>query len=116
MIGESEKALIEFFTFMAVCHSVVVDKDSETDQEINYQASSPDELALVKGSKDARITLLDRTKNEVFVKIGNDIEEYQILKEFPFDSTRKRMSVIVKYKDQYSLLTKGADNIMEPRI
>lgn len=31
---------------MAVCHTVVVDKDVETG-ELSYQASSPDELALV---------------------------------------------------------------------
>jgi P-type Ca2+ transporter type 2C len=42
-------------------------------------------------------------------------EMYDILAEFPFDSDRKRMSRIVKFKDQHFLLTKGADNVMIPR-
>lgn len=38
--------------------------------------------------------------------------------EFPFDSTRKRMSLIVKNLETnaYYLMTKGADSIMIPRI
>jgi Ca2+-transporting ATPase len=40
---------------------------------------------------------------------------YDKLAEFPFDSDRKRMSVIVKHKDKHFLMTKGADNVMLPR-
>ena len=38
--------------------------------------------------------------------------------EFPFDSTRKRMSLIVKHlgSGRYYLMCKGADSIMMPRI
>ena len=38
--------------------------------------------------------------------------------EFPFDSTRKRMSLIVKALNtgKYYLMTKGADSIMMPRV
>ena len=47
-----------------------------------------------------------------------DIKEtYKVVAEFPFDSTRKCMSVIVR--DQYLnyfLLTKGADNVMMDKI
>lgn len=43
-------------------------------------------------------------------------EQYEICMEFPFDSTRKRMSVVIQKDGQYFLLTKGADNIMKPRI
>jgi magnesium-transporting ATPase (P-type) len=40
------------------------------------------------------------------------------LAEFPFDSDRKRMSLIVRHKqeDKIYLLSKGADSIMIPRI
>jgi len=44
------------------------------------------------------------------------IENYQILAEFPFDSTRKRMSLIVKYGTKIILMTKGADSIILPRV
>lgn len=36
--------------------------------------------------------------------------------EFPFDSTRKRMSLIIKYGDVIYLMSKGADSIILPRI
>lgn len=38
-----------FFKFLGVCHSVMVDHDPETG-EASYQSSSPDELALVDAS------------------------------------------------------------------
>lgn len=41
---------------------------------------------------------------------------YEICAEFPFDSNRKRMSLIVKFGDEYFLMTKGADSIVLPRI
>ena len=38
--------LFNLFRLLAVCHTVVVDRDPKTD-EIIYQASSPDGLALI---------------------------------------------------------------------
>lgn len=42
--------LYNFFRLLAVCHTVVVDIDPRTG-EVTYQASSPDELALIQGAK-----------------------------------------------------------------
>lgn len=41
-----------------------------------------------------------------------------MLYEFPFDSTRKRMSTIVKSleSNEYIIMTKGADSIIMPRL
>ena len=46
------------------------------------------------------------------------IENYENIVEFPFDSTRKRMSLIVKHSEtnKYYLMCKGADSIMIPRL
>ena len=41
--------LREFFTMLAVCHTVMVEKG------LKYSASSPDELALVMGAKEGGI-------------------------------------------------------------
>ena len=42
---------------------------------------------------------------------------YKMEAEFPFDSTRKRMSVILKDEEgNYSILCKGADTVMYDRI
>ncbi len=46
------------------------------------------------------------------------MEIWELLLELPFDSTRKRMSVIVMPKgdkDNIMVMTKGADNIILPR-
>jgi magnesium-transporting ATPase (P-type) len=45
------------------------------------------------------------------------VEKFFVLAEFPFDSTRKRMSLIVKEEvsGKIFLMTKGADSIMLPR-
>jgi len=53
-----------------------------------------------------------RIKNEN----SGQVEEYEILKEFPFDSDRKRMTLIVKNRGRYIVMTKGADSIMLPRL
>ena len=53
---------------------------------------------------------------KVFNELTNQSEEYEILKEFPFDPDRKRMTLIVKHRGKYLMMTKGADSIMLPRL
>jgi len=63
--------------------------------------------------------LLEKSPQEMTIQNLNNneaIENYQILAEFPFDSTRKRMSLIVKYGTKIILMTKGADSIILPRV
>jgi magnesium-transporting ATPase (P-type) len=109
--------LYNMFRLLAVCHTVVVDKDHKTG-ELQYQASSPDELALIQGAKQAGLTLLEKSQKEMVIQnvLLKRVEKYEILAEFPFDSTRKRMSLIVRYDGKLILMTKGADSIMLPRI
>jgi magnesium-transporting ATPase (P-type) len=94
---------------------------------LKFSASSPDELALVMGAKDVGIVYHKRTATTISLKLGGPLhgsrgepneEEYEPLVEFPFDSTRKRMSLLVKNNsmNKYYLMTKGADTIMMPRI
>lgn len=63
--------------------------------------------------------MLEKSPQEMTIQNLNNneaIENYQILAEFPFDSTRKRMSLIVKYGTKIILMTKGADSIILPRV
>ncbi len=104
---------------MAVCHTVVLDKDKQTGR-VKMQASSPDELALVQGSVDVGFRFIEKTSDSVKIEIdylNKKQEKYFVLAEFPFDSTRKRMSLIVREEVSQKLLlmTKGADSIMLPR-
>ena len=98
-LANGEK-LYQFFRLLAVCHTVVVDKNPKTG-EIQYQASSPDELALIHGAKQVGLVLMDKSTEKMVVhnEITNEDEEYFIKAEFPFDSTRKRMTLLVKYRD-----------------
>jgi len=43
------KRVKEFFLHLCICHSVIPELDEET-KNISYNASSPDEEALVKGA------------------------------------------------------------------
>lgn len=111
------KRLHEFYNLLAVCHTVVCDKDQKTGK-LTYQASSPDELALTMGAKQVGYELTDRTSNQIFIKnlLNNSSNEtYTVHAEFPFDSTRKRMSLIIESEGAFYLMCKGADSIVLPR-
>lgn len=115
---EEREHLHEFIECLAVCHSVQVDKQKEGKEK--YQASSPDELALVEGARDCGIEYTEKYMN--FIQIADEwtgsTREYETFIEFPFDSTRKRMSLICKEMDTDDIIMymKGADSIMMPRL
>lgn len=112
----------EFFRALAVCHSCVAEKNKEG--SLDYASASPDELALVKGASDMGFVFVNKTSKFIVIENRylnkNDekyTEEWELLAEIPFDSDRKRMSVIVKNEAAGKVLvySKGADNIMLPR-
>ena len=77
-------------------------------------------MALTNGAKQAGYELTGRTANEIVIHthhhLGQREERYRVHAEFPFDSTRKRMSLIVETPDHsYVLMCKGADSIILPR-
>ncbi|KAL3879260.1 hypothetical protein ACJMK2_031562 [Sinanodonta woodiana] len=80
--------------------------------KIRYEAESPDELALVKAASTYGCCLLKRSANSVTVELPAEGEvKFQVLQVLQFDSTRKRMSIIVRHplNDDIILYTKGAD-------
>ena len=88
----------KFFTHMAVCHTAMAEKTTTQQQDIiKYSASSPDELALVQGAQQFAFHFLERTQTSIVIQINRSITQmYDIIAEFPFDSTRKRMSLLLK--------------------
>jgi len=52
---------------LGVCHTVVCDRDPENKNEILYQSSSPDELALVMAAKDIGYELVARSSEEITI-------------------------------------------------
>ncbi len=103
---------------MSVCHTAMVEKDPKDPQgELKYSASSPDELALVVGAKELGYVFMEKSATQIVMQIDKTrTEQYEVFAEFPFDSTRKRMSLLLKTQNKYFLMCKGADSIMMPRI
>lgn len=80
-----------------------------------YEAESPDEAALVYAARAYQCTLQSRTPEQVmvdFAALGS--LTFQLLHILPFDSVRKRMSVVVRHplSNQVVVYTKGADSVI----
>jgi phospholipid-translocating ATPase len=116
VILEQATAIIEFFSLLAVCHTVLV--DTPEPNCLNYKAQSPDEAALVAAARDNGFTFLKREDDRVYLDIMGTEKVFTILHVIEFSSDRKRMSVLVK-KDgspEIILLCKGADSVIYERL
>ncbi|XP_078403348.1 phospholipid-transporting ATPase VD [Cetorhinus maximus] len=84
-------------------------------EELRYEAESPDEAALVHAARAYKCTLLSKTSNHVTVELNKVGQlHFQLLHILPFDSVRKRMSVVVRHPltNMVVVYTKGADSVM----
>ncbi|CAH0560353.1 unnamed protein product [Brassicogethes aeneus] len=84
-----------------------------------FEAESPDELALVDAAFLYKCRLVKRTPTQVDIELpSNEKLHFKILSILPFDSTRKRMSVIVQHPvtGEIILYCKGADTAVLPRL
>ena len=83
---------------------------------MSYQASSPDEIALVSWTENVGLTLIKRDLNTMLLRAPeNNLLEYEILQLFPFTSETKRMGIIVRDKTSNEIIfyLKGADTVMQ---
>ncbi|KAK4096327.1 phospholipid-translocating P-type ATPase [Parathielavia hyrcaniae] len=108
----------QYLLAMALCHTCLPEVK---DGNIDFQAASPDELALVRAAHDLGFLVIQRTKQAVTLRIslgdGHETRTYQILDVIEFSSKRKRMSIIVRCPDgRIWLITKGADSVILPRL
>ncbi|CAK6979560.1 probable phospholipid-transporting ATPase VD [Scomber scombrus] len=92
-----------------------VDLESDNDDELLYEAESPDEAALVHAARVYRCTLRGRSTESLLVDLpGIGSLAVKLLHILPFDSNRKRMSVVVRHPltSQVVVYTKGADSVI----
>lgn len=111
--------LIAFFRALALCHSVLADKPDPKNEPytLNYKAESPDEAALVAAARDAGFPFVGKSKDFVDIEVMGQAERYTILKVLEFNSTRKRMSVVMRCPDgRLILYCKGADSVIYARL
>ena len=105
---ERNKIIRDTITSMVLCNNV-------TPTETGYQASSPDEVALVKFADSLNMKLFYRTDKEIKIKDSADnIEEFEVLANFPFSSDTKRMGIVLKNKKYGHIIyyLKGAESVM----
>ncbi|KAL0482155.1 phospholipid-transporting ATPase IIB [Acrasis kona] len=108
----AERQVREALEVLALCHNVtpVLEHDQKA-----YQASSPDEIALVKFAESVGLILEDRSLTTITLRTPTgELEYHEILMIFPFTSASKRMGIILQNKrdGQINLYMKGADVIM----
>ncbi|KAJ3118729.1 hypothetical protein HDU96_009318 [Phlyctochytrium bullatum] len=140
----SQKIQYEFLLAIALCHTVephrkhhVISKPGHKfvgsthpsvmgghgvtaeDMAIEYQSSSPDEVALLNAAREMSFVLRGRTMTTLTLNaLGSPKDAtFEILQTIEFSSKRKRMSVIYRYPDgRIMLLCKGADSVILERL
>nr|XP_032812637.1 probable phospholipid-transporting ATPase VA isoform X2 [Petromyzon marinus] len=83
--------------------------------ELRYEAESPDEAALVYAARAYNFTLVSKSPDQVIIDVPHVGRlTFDLLHVMAFDSTRKRMSVVVRHPltDEMVVYTKGADNVI----
>ncbi|VDP20153.1 unnamed protein product [Onchocerca flexuosa] len=100
---------------MAICHTVVPERDKNGG--LQYQASSPDEGALVRAAATLGFVFHTRKPRSILVTELGEIKSYNILNVLEFTSDRKRMGVVVECPDGIlKLYIKGADSVIFRRL
>ncbi|PPR03047.1 hypothetical protein CVT24_012435 [Panaeolus cyanescens] len=98
---------------LALCHNVT--PVTNDDGSVTYQASSPDEVAIVNWTASVGLTLTfrDRTRMTLSTPTGSSLN-FDILDIFPFTSESKSMGIVVRdtQSGEIMFLQKGADVVM----
>lgn len=113
---ERDLVVRDMITALGVCHNVTPVDDNG--QKV-YQASSPDEVALVKIAEELKMELIKRDQQKITIKnaVGKE-EVFMVLANFPFTSESKRMGIILRHvpTNRIVFYLKGADSIMKSRV
>lgn len=114
---------------LALCHNVTPSTEEVNGQSVtNYQASSPDEIAIVCWAEQVGLRLLHRDRHTITLQSVDTLQtvvRVKILEVFPFTSTSKRMGIILQFfqgkevglsatdqPDEIWFYQKGADTVM----
>ncbi|KAK4138624.1 phospholipid-translocating P-type ATPase [Trichocladium antarcticum] len=114
---------------LALCHNVTPTTEEEEDGRMvnSYQASSPDEIAIVRWTETVGLRLAHRDRKSMVLEsteTGRTVVKIRILDIFPFTSEGKRMGIIVQFYERLQpgvpavgsgemwFYQKGADTVM----
>lgn len=115
--SEQQAATQNFMLVLALCHTVVTERIPGDPPKIEFKAQSPDEAALVATARDCGFTVMGRSNDGIIVNVMGEEREYQVLNILEFNSSRKRMSAILRMPNgKIMLFCKGADSIIYSRL
>jgi len=107
---KADSSLRRLLQISALCNNAQLTRNEEADEKRSRRSKEPQEEWLLKG---------DPTEGALAVlsaKLGSSAKSLEMLykrvKEFPFDSERKRMSVIVSHQGGRLACTKGAPDML----
>jgi phospholipid-translocating ATPase len=114
---EQQQANEQFMLALALCHTVIAETVPGDPPKIDFKAQSPDEAALVATARDVGFTVLDNSNDGIRLNVQGQERTYKVLNTLEFNSTRKRMSAIIRMPDNRIILfCKGADSIIYSRL
>jgi phospholipid-transporting ATPase len=114
---KTREEMNHFLTLLAVCHTVIPERDEEKPMKIRYQAASPDEGALVEGAALLGYRFIARKPRTVTITHDGQEFDFELLAVCEFNSTRKRMSTIFRCHDgKIRVFCKGADTVILERL
>lgn len=103
---------------LAVCHNVTPTTEEEDGKKVTtYQASSPDEIAIVRYTEEVGLKVAYRDRQSVVLESTDSkqvVVRVRILDIFPFTSDSKRMGIIVQFQQDENPFETGSSN--EPEI
>ncbi|PNS19977.1 hypothetical protein CAC42_7944 [Sphaceloma murrayae] len=107
---------------LALCHNVTpTNEEIEGKTVTSYQASSPDEIAIVRWTEQVGLRLLHRDRKTITLQFATEdrtVVKVSVLNIFPFTSDSKRMGIIVRFQTSDNspgdicFFQKGADTVM----
>lgn len=114
---------------LSLCHNVIPTIENQDGVSVtSYQASSPDEVAIVKWTQAVGLQLVHRDRKGMTlqsVEVLQPVVRVRILNIFPFTSSSKRMGIVVQFCENIAVSTntydrgeiwfyqKGADTVMK---
>ncbi|CAI9114972.1 OLC1v1015801C1 [Oldenlandia corymbosa var. corymbosa] len=120
--GSNVHDKLMFFRVMALCHTGIPVEEGNSNR-LKYEAESPEEVAFLVAAQEFGFKFCERTQSVLVVEeldpsSGMEVKrDYKLLNLLEFNSSRKRMSVIVCNEDgDIFLFCKGADNVIFDRL
>ncbi|KAI4200632.1 MAG: hypothetical protein LQ350_003772 [Teloschistes chrysophthalmus] len=121
--------VLDLVLALALCHNVTPSVEEENGRGFTtYQASSPDEIAIVRWTEQVGLRLIRRDRKSITlqsVETSRIVVRVQVLNVFPFTSEGKRMGIIVRFNEgddsadvradeagEIWFYQKGADTVM----